>query len=243
LFGWTDIQQTTAVQANALDYNGTSTLLELEGSSLANAVNALEVDVDLGGTSSTLSRVGMLIEVGGGTVVPTVRGTNFDAAISMAMDNAITGTGPSWKNGIVYGNPNGKWPFAADSQLIGAYGAAGNAGFGINWTNVAFAVSAIATPGFNLMPNGEVTNAILDPGPQAMFVGTNYAVQVSTDVNSAYVSGRNSANTGFAPLTMQGTSINLTPQGGTTKILNIPGSCSGLASGTLWNNGGVVNVC
>lgn len=86
-----------------------------------------------------------------------VRGSSFDAALSMTRDNTTTQT---WANGIVFGDIFGTWPFATDSTLIGVLGPGTprHANVGIDFTGVVFTNASISLPGgFSVNPNGICT--------------------------------------------------------------------------------------
>lgn len=161
LVGWSDIQSTTSNSAHALDYNGVTAIAQLEGASLAAHVVGVEADVDIGGTSAVVSRIGALVQIGGSYTAANTRGSAFDAGLAFGIDASAT-AGATWKNGIVFGN--GTWPFTTDSKLVAAFGAAGAADTGIDFSNVTFSTNAIFTPGFKVNPSGKMSGLSAELG-------------------------------------------------------------------------------
>jgi hypothetical protein len=211
-FSWTDIKVGNTTPT-ALDYNGDTALMEMEGSSIANVVNGLETDVDLGGTSSAVVRVGHLIDIGGGTVPPTIRGSAYDAAISLSMDNG-TSSSAAWKNGLVLGNVNGAWPFASDSKIITTYGGAGPADTGIDLSAITFTTAAIKTPNFQVSANGRISATPgVDGQPLGFFAGLTKGLRIQTDSTAAYVAATDpSGISSFQNLVLQASAISFSPQ-------------------------------
>jgi hypothetical protein len=223
---------------NELDYAGMVSIMSVDGGAASNAlgVGSAEFDVNISTGSVVPTRTGILIDSGGiGGGVGGIRGSVFDAAISIAADYSGSA---SWKNGIVFGNPNGVWPFATDSILMGAFGSGSMpASVGIYLGNVTFSEAAIQTPGFTVTPTGDVQVMDADVNILGFFAGTTSALRLKASGASAFIASTNTTGSSFQGLGLQGTGVEIDASGGGAIVLSGgPLDLSGVVNGGTATN-------
>lgn len=143
-----------------------------------------EINVEVEGNASVFSKVGLWI----------VKGPN-DVRQGVAHDVALCivdkwGSTTPWRNGILFGGPTGVFPFNEDSTIIGTQRRIypsdigplqHRAAYGIDFREVVFTHSALASVGFSVTPEGGIiaTLPTTDPGVEGALWSDNNIVKVS----------------------------------------------------------------
>lgn len=155
IFGWTDIHASDA--KNAADYYAFGGLTEINNPVVAGGVKGAEFDTSIKAGASTPYHATLTVDLVNNHAV---RGSNFDAAIAIGRDASTLAT---YKNGVVFGDPNGPWPFASDSTLIGTSGIA-IVDNGIDLSALRCATACLKLPGLTADGNGNLSVAGLRAG-------------------------------------------------------------------------------
>jgi hypothetical protein len=226
-------------------------------------VAGMEVDVQVNSGCSTKNRFGIDI-----TTLPNdaVQATGLDTALLISAANGAS----AWKKGITineYSVP-GQAPIDPAGTILEASGGY-TVKYGIDFSNITITTAALITSGsiittnfigantnngfnasdrmavfgsFNSAESLTIKNGTSGTAAQTVIflASTTSNSQAALILNSAGFSGGNGANA----LTLRNSGTSPLVIGGGTEpvIVKIPTSATGLPSGALWNNGGVVNI-
>jgi hypothetical protein len=143
-------------------------------------VSAAEFDVEMLAGSSAYEKIGMAIVT---LPVDAVAGSVIDTAISIA--NSPGGTNPNWTNAILFGRPDGAWPFNAGSTAITCWSTCGTMTSFLDMQNATFTGYFLRDANFSVSGSGQITSAVANGTPPLV---VNSATQVA-NLNATYLGG------------------------------------------------------
>ena len=173
VFGYTDIEASDGLGLG--QYYSFGGLTELTNSVTAKGVKGAEFDTSITAGSSSPYHATLTVDL---VNSHAVRGSSFDAAISIGADGSVTAT---YANGLVFGDPNGIWPFANDSTLVNTSGGTGTADVedGINLSGIGAVDCIFKSASFCDTGRGSVN--INYAFPKLAMLDTGVAAPVSTN--------------------------------------------------------------
>ena len=116
-WSWVLVNQGNTTPGTEPNYHAFGGLVELGGvNTRAFNLMGMEVDVNIAPSVVVGNRQGVLAAIGAGTFGASERALYFDGAFAIGRSGAFDAT---WKVGYAIRSPNGVWPFAADSVILG----------------------------------------------------------------------------------------------------------------------------
>ena len=112
-------------------------------------VTGVEYDTEIVSGASTTHKSGVSVAQLPGDAV---QGSVYDAGVSVSKQSGAVG----WQNALLISDYNGAQPMVSSGTIIATKGSGATTG-GIDFTSYTFTGNAIATPGFSVDGNGNVT--------------------------------------------------------------------------------------
>lgn len=179
VWAWNQVIQGNTVAGQEENYHGYGGLMEVGGTTRAFNLHGIEQDCNIANTATVGNRVCILAAIGAGTMDATKRATDADMAYAVGRATTADAT---FKTFYSLRSPNGAWPGADDTILIGGLGAnnnapdAGNAlaGTGIDFTGITFTFQQYISDTFQIDADGRTF--IFTELPHMQMRDTNVAV-------------------------------------------------------------------
>jgi len=121
-----------------------------------NALQAVEIDVKVDGSSSVYEKVGLQIVQ---LANDATQGATYDTAIGIA--NQVSAVG--WNTGILFGGLQGHWPFASGATAIKCDGSCGTLATVLDFSSATISSNFLSGPGFTVSGTGAVTALTYTP--------------------------------------------------------------------------------